>query len=151
MMLLEKYFDELEVGERWVSRGRTITEADIVNFCYLSGDWYPIHSNSVYAEYEGPFGARIAHGFLLLAVVSGLIVPPEPGALMANYGVDGLRFTRSVMIGDTVHAELEILAKQLRDDKTSGIVDVKVEAKNQNNILVMTFVEKTLTAVRSTL
>ncbi|GAF86639.1 unnamed protein product, partial [marine sediment metagenome] len=62
-----KYFEEIQVGDVEVTRARTITEADIVNFAAFSGDWYPLHTDVEYAK-KGPFGERIAHGMLVLSV-----------------------------------------------------------------------------------
>ena len=66
-----KYFDDFKMGEKIVTKGRTITEADIVLFAAFSGDWHQLHTNVEFAK-NGPFGERIAHGFLVLSVASGL-------------------------------------------------------------------------------
>lgn len=123
-----KYYEDFEVGDRIKTRGRTITEADIVLFASLSGDWYPLHTDAEYAR-KSPFGERIAHGFLVLSVASGLI-PLSEMAIMAFYGMDAVRFLRPTKIGDTLKVELEVVEKRDRDEK-SGLISFKEFIRNQ--------------------
>lgn len=132
--MLERYFDELEVGARSTSRGRTITEADIVNFSAFSGDWYPLHSDKEYAA-STVFGQRIAHGMLVLSVATGLI-SMKPGVVVAFYGVDSLRFVAPTFIGDTIRVEAELL--EMRDKGAFGVVTARQEIKNQRDEVVCT-------------
>lgn len=82
--MFEKYFNELNIGERWVSRGRTITEADLVLFSAFSGDWYPLHTDKEWAA-QTSFGQRIAHGMLVLSVAMGLLdMVPGPKVIAAQ-------------------------------------------------------------------
>ena len=122
-----KYFDDFEMGEKIVTKGRSITEADIVLFSAFSGDWNQLHTDIEYAK-EGPFGERIAHGFLVLAVASGLM-PLEEMAILAFYGMDKVRFVGPTKIGDTIHVEMEVLEKQEKEE--SGVVSFKTSIKNQ--------------------
>lgn len=101
-----KYFEDFQVGDVYISRGRTITEADIVNFAAFSGDWYPLHVDKEYAA-KSPFGQRIAHGMLVLSAASGLM-PLTDYAIVAFYGMDRVRFVGPTMIGDTIHVEAEV-------------------------------------------
>lgn len=133
--MLNKYFDQLTVGERWVSRGRTITEADIVMFAAFSGDWYQLHTDREWAA-RSPFGQRIAHGLLVLSVSSGLW-NLSGDAVVAFYGIDKLRFTAPTLIDDTVHAELEVVDKREKDPDR-GVVSIKQEIKNQRGETVIT-------------
>jgi acyl dehydratase len=126
--MISKYFDEIEVGERNVTAGRTITEGDIVNFAMFTGDWHPLHTDAEYAK-SGPFGERIAHGLLVISVASGL-VPLATGPVLAFYGMDKLRFMGATKIGDTIHVETEVLAKEERNE-SSGLVTSKQVIKNQ--------------------
>ncbi len=123
-----RYFDDFEIGEKIVTKGRTITEADIVLFAAFSGDWHQLHTNIEFAK-NGPFGERIAHGFLVLAVASGLM-PLEEIAVLAFYGMDKVRFLEPTKIGDTIHVEMEVLEKQEKNEK-SGVVSFKSCIKNQ--------------------
>jgi len=123
-----KYFDDFEIGEKIVSKARSITETDIVLFAAFSGDWHQLHTDIEYAK-KGPFGERIAHGFLVLSVASGLM-PLEEMAILAFYGMDKVRFVGPTRIGDTIHVEMEVVEKQEKNEK-SGVVSFKSSIKNQ--------------------
>lgn len=124
-----RYFEDMEIGEKTMSRGRTVTETDIVNFAALSGDWFPLHTNVEFAK-NGPFGERIAHGMLVLSIASGLM-PTADLAAVAFYGMDKVRFTAPVKIGDTIHVEMEVAEKQ--DKGRAGVVSFKESVKNQRD------------------
>ena len=115
MNFLDKYFDEIGVGERFRSRGRTITETDIVQWCALTGDWYVLHTDAHYAA-GTRFGQRIAPGLLVVAYAAGLGVPSDAPAVVANYGSNSLRFVAPTFIGDTLHLESEVLEKTVKRD-----------------------------------
>lgn len=133
--MINKYFEDYRVGETWVSsRGRTITEADLVNFCAFSGDWYPLHADREWAA-RGPFGQRIAHGLLVLSAASGLL-PLEPGFVLAFYGMDRLRFTAPTYIGDTIRLELTVTDKEPKDD-ARGVVTLEQRVRKQTGELVL--------------
>ena len=123
------YFDEIELGQKWVTKGRTITETDIVNFAYLSGDWHSIHTDQEYAA-QTTFGRRIAHGFLVLSVGTGM-VPAKRETVLALYGLDRVRFTAPVFAGDTVQLEMEAVEKKAREDG-SGVVTFDFQIVNQH-------------------
>ena len=146
-----KTFDELQIGDSLISHRRTVTEADIVNFGCLSGDHFYVHFDEVGAK-ESFFGKRVAHGYFVISVAAGLFVDPAPGPLMANYGLENLRFTEPVGIGDTIHVRLtakEKIRKEKRpdEDRASGVVVWDAEIKNQDDVTVavydiMTLVER---------
>jgi acyl dehydratase len=140
-MFLEMPFDDIAIGACWTSRGRTITETDIVLFAGLSGDWFPLHTDREYAA-TTPFGARIAHGMLVLSVASGLI-PLPAGRIVAFYGMDRVRFTRPVFIGDTIHARAEVVEKTVREDGR-GLLTILEEVRNQRQETVAVFTAKIL-------
>lgn len=117
----------MEMGARWTSGARTITEADIVNFAGISGDFYALHMDREYAA-KSVFGQRIAHGMLVLSYSTGLL-DLKPGYVQAFYGMDKVRFVKPVFIGDTIHVELEVVGK--KDREKGGVVTVKNEIKNQ--------------------
>ena len=125
-----RYFEDFLVGEVISSRGRTITEADIVNFCMFSGDWYPLHSDVEYAR-KSVFGGRIAHGFLVLSATSGLM-PLTEWAIVAFYGIDKLRFMAPTKIGDTLRVDMEVLEKKDKD-APGGVVAFGSVVKNQRD------------------
>jgi 3-hydroxybutyryl-CoA dehydratase len=123
-----RYFEDFQVGDKIVTRGRTITETDIVTFSAFSGDWHPLHTDVEYAK-KGPFGERIAHGFLVLSVASGLL-PLSEIAIIAFYGIDKLRFVNTVRLLDTIHVEFEAIEKQERDER-GGVITFRQTVKNQ--------------------
>ena len=135
-----KYFDDYDIDEKLITKGRSINESDIVLFAAFSGDWNPLHTDIEFAK-NGPFGERIAHGFLVLAVASGLM-PLEEMAIIAFYGMDKVRFVGPTRIGDTIHVEMEVLEKQ--EKEKSGVVSFKTSIKNQKEedvaVLIMKLV-----------
>lgn len=132
-----KYYDELSVGERYRSRGRTITEADIVNWCTSTGDMYVLHTNEEYAR-TTMFKQRIAPGFMIHAFLLGLSLPPNTETIVANYGAGPARFTAPVFIGDTIHLEQEVVAKADRPSGKDGLVTTRLDAVNQHGKLCLT-------------
>jgi acyl dehydratase len=138
-----RYFDNFQIGEKLVTKGRTITEADIVLFSAFSGDWHQLHTNIEFAK-KGPFGERIAHGFLVLSASSGLM-PLEEMAIMAFYGMDRVRFLEPVRIGDTINVEMQVAEKKEKNEK-SGVVSFKNSIKNQRESDVAIFTMRILIA-----
>lgn len=96
-------FDSLSEGQRFTTRGRTITEADVVSFGTLTGDLHPQHSDAVWAA-ESHFGERIAHGMLVISYAVGL-VPLEPGRVIALRRLGDVVFKQPARFGDTIHVE----------------------------------------------
>lgn len=135
--LLARWYDALAVGDRMTTHGRTVTEADIVMFCSLTGDMFRLHTDRHYAE-ASMFRQRVAPGLLVHAYVTGLGVPPAGEAILANYGSDELRFTAPVFIGDTVHLEAEVLEKTDRRAGRDGVVTLAWNGVNQNGRAVFT-------------
>lgn len=131
-----KCFDELEIGEGLTTHRRTVTETDVVNFGCLSGDHFYAHFDDVAAR-DSLFGKRVAHGYFVVSAVAGLFVDPAPGPVLANYGLENLRFIEPVGIGDTIHATLTVKEKTRRDkgpedERATGVVKWGVEVLNQN-------------------
>lgn len=138
-----RYFDELQVGESLLTHRRTVTEADIVNFGCLSGDHFYMHFDELAAR-DSQFGKRIAHGYFVLSAAAGLFVSPAPGPVLANYGLDTLRFINPVGIGDTLQARLTCKRKIDQGKKSAkgepqGVVAWDVEVTNQNGELVASY------------
>ena len=139
----KKSFDELRIGERLLTARRTVTEADLVNFGCLSGDFFYAHMDKIAAA-ESLFGERVAHGYFVVSAAAGLFVDAAPGPVIANYGMDNLRFVEPVKIGDTLQVELtckQKTPKALRDpeQKPHGVVVWDIKVKNQRNELVATY------------
>ena len=93
-------FEDLAEGAAFTTRARTVTEADVVGFAALTGDWHPLHTDAVWAA-DGPFGARVAHGLLVVSVAAGM-VPLDPDRVLALRGVRDVTFKRPVRLGDTI-------------------------------------------------
>lgn len=125
----EKSFDELELGERFTTPGRTIGEADITGFATLTGDTHPQHTDAEWAE-ASRFGERIAHGLLVLSCAAGL-VPFDPDRVVALRKVGEAVFKAPVKIGDTVHVEGEVTKKRELDDD-HGLVECRWKVLNQD-------------------
>jgi 3-hydroxybutyryl-CoA dehydratase len=128
-----KDFDTLTVGERFVTRGRTIGEADITSFATLSGDTHPQHTDAEWAA-GSRFGERIAHGLLVLSYAAGLM-PFDPERIVALRRVGEAVFKQPVRIGDTIHVEGEVVEKT-EIDACHGLVGTRWRVLNQNGKLV---------------
>jgi acyl dehydratase len=128
------YYDDLEPGEIWVSGARTITEADVVAFAGISGDFNPIHVDAEHAA-SGAFGERIAHGALVLAIATGLRQQQGTfrGSLKAWLGMRDWRFTAPVRFGDTLHVRTEVASTRETKDPTAGLVEQSVSVRNQRD------------------
>ena len=134
------YFEDLQIGDSLLTHRRTVTEADIVAFGGISGDYFYMHFDEVAAR-DSAFGQRIAHGYFVLSAAAGLFVSPAPGPVLANYGLDTLRFVKPVAIGDTIQARLTAKRKIDRNKvdtqgKGQGVVAWDVEVSNQRGELV---------------
>lgn len=128
--LITGYYEDLEVGTSSESRGRTITETDIVSFAGLAGDFHPLHTDAEYAA-NGQFGERIAHGLLTLAVASGLMTLSHQ-SVRAFYGMDTVRFLRPVRIGDTIRVRSDIAEIDPPKDG-AGKVSLNINIVNQRD------------------
>ena len=120
MSTFEKSFDQLEVGERFTTPARTISEADIMSFATLTGDQHPQHTDAGWAE-TSRFGEQIAHGLLVLSCAAGL-VPFDPDRVVALRKVADAVFKAPVKIGDSVHVEGEVTKTRELDDE-HGLVE----------------------------
>src|SRR5205085_9944455 len=113
---VRKYYDELEIGETLITHRRTITEADIVNFAGISGDFFYAHMDDIAAK-DSFFEKRVAHGYFVLSAAAGLFVEPSPGPVLANYGLESLRFVKPVYPGDTIQATLTVKQKTAKEKR----------------------------------
>jgi len=132
------YFEEFEIGQRFYSSGRTITESDIVSFAGLSGDYNQIHTDVQFAE-NPPYGKRIAHGLLVTSVASGLISQSGliEGTVLAFREINNWKFAKPTYIGDTVHVEVDVKATKALRRLGGGAVEIAISVKNQNDEIVM--------------
>lgn len=135
-----KYFEDLNVSDTFTTARRTITETDITLFAGLSGDYNPLHTDSVFAE-KTEFKTRIAHGLLTLSVVSGLHfrLGIGDGTLVALLSINNVRFISPVRAGDTVHCILEVKEKKESSKPDRGVVVFKDKVLNQNGETVLEY------------
>lgn len=131
-----RYFEEFSVGDTFTSPARTVTEADVVTFAGLSGDYNPLHTDEEFAK-TTPFGRRIAHGVLGLSITTGLMARLGlfDGTAVAFLGLDW-RFTKPIFIGDTIHFEMEVLEKRETRHPDRGVLVRGVKLLNQRGEVV---------------
>ena len=140
---MNKTFDDYQLDEVMISRTRTITEADIVAFAGLSGDFHELHMSEEFAK-RGPFGRRIAHGALIFSISTGLTI--QMGAsehIIAFYGLDKLRFVKPVFIGDTLQVKKRVVELTPKDDQR-GVVAFETTVLNQHQEPVVVYVDRVL-------
>ncbi|WP_416424119.1 phenylacetic acid degradation bifunctional protein PaaZ [Pseudomonas sp. App30] len=147
-----RHFQDLQIGESLLTHRRTVTEADLVNFGCLSGDHFYMHFDELAAR-RSQFGQRIAHGYFVLSAAAGLFVSPGEGPVLANYGLDTLRFINPVAIGDTIRARLTCKrkidqGKQSPQGIPQGVVAWDVEVTNQRDEVVASYDILTLVVKR---
>ncbi|MGF1510756.1 MAG: phenylacetic acid degradation bifunctional protein PaaZ [Myxococcota bacterium] len=118
----QKHFEELQVGDSVRTRSRTITLEDIERFADLSGDHFYAHMDQDAAAANPLFEGRVAHGYFVVSMAAGLFVHPDPGPVLANYGLDRCRFTSPVYPGEELHVEFTCKSKSLRIDAGYGEV-----------------------------
>jgi acyl dehydratase len=131
------YWEEWEIGAEFESPARTVTEADIVQFAGLSGDYNPLHVNEEYCK-TTMFGGRIAHGPLVYAIAAGLLFQLHlyDDTLIAFLGFEDLRFTKPVKPGDTIHARVKVLEKTETSKPDRGVMKRQLLVINQRGEVV---------------
>jgi len=141
-------FDDLELGKTLVTEGRKISLKDIEHFAEFTGDNFYAHMDPVAAEANPFFPGRVAHGYLLLSFAAGLFVDPAPGPVLANYGLDNLRFLTPVSPDDTIKVQLTAKSKKKRNEEY-GEVKWDVEVSNEKDELVATYDLLTMNAIET--
>jgi oxepin-CoA hydrolase/3-oxo-5,6-dehydrosuberyl-CoA semialdehyde dehydrogenase len=139
-------FGEVQPGKTIVTEPRIITMEDIEHFAHFTGDTFYAHMDEAAAAANPFFGGRVAHGYLLLSFAAGLFVDPAPGPVLANYGLDNLRFMKPVKPGDSIRVQLTAKAKTPRN-ADYGEVRWSVLLTNQNNETVATYELLTMNAM----
>ena len=131
------YWEEWEIGAEFESPARTVTEADIVTFAGLSGDYNPLHINEEYCK-TTIFGTRIAHGPLVYAITAGLLFQLHlyDDTLIAFLGFENLKFTNPVKPGDTIHAKIKVLEKRETSRLDRGVMKRQLQVLNQRGEVV---------------
>ncbi len=132
-------YDDLVPGARFVSYRRTVTESDIVGFTAFAGLRLPIFVDDEYARTEGPYGTRIAPGFLTASLSAGMMETVLGPDTLAGLGMDGFRFSVPVRPGDTLHARITILERRPARDATRGLVGLGIEMVNQRGEVALAY------------
>lgn len=132
------YFEEFQVGQSWVSPGRTVTESDIVTFAGLSGDYNQIHVDAEYAK-NSPAGQRVAHGILVLSIMSGLALRSGvlEGTVLYFREINEWKFVKPTMIGDTIHVEMEVTESKALPRLGGGLIVIAMKGVNQSGETTM--------------
>jgi acyl dehydratase len=132
------YFEDFELEQQIITVGRTVTETDVVQYAGLSGDYNQIHTDAEYSK-DIAFGRRVAHGLLVVSIVSGLAFQTGvmEGTVIAFREIGSWKFSRPVFIGDTVHAVLEVVNLKKLPRLGGGSVDIKISVINQEGKTVM--------------
>jgi 3-hydroxybutyryl-CoA dehydratase len=131
--VFDQPWENVRVGDTFETRARTITEADVVQFAAMTGDWHPAHSDETWAT-ESIFGRRVAHGMLVIAYSLGL-VPND--AILALRRIKSINFKKPVFLGDTIHVEGKVAGKRPMSPE-AGMVTGRWRTKNQNGEAICT-------------
>ncbi|MBM3151602.1 MAG: dehydratase [Chloroflexi bacterium] len=132
------YFEQFEIGQKFATVGRTVTEADVVNFAGISGDFNQVHTDLEYSR-KSSFGTRVAHGLLVLSIASGLILRTGilEGTVMAFREINDWKFVKPALAGDTISAEIDITARKPFPRLNGGAVTIRINVRNQAGETVM--------------
>ena len=135
----QKVWEDFEVNQKIVTEAITVTEAHIVNFAGVTGDFYFLHMNEEYMK-NTAFGTRIAHGPLTFSLAVGLVGQTKifADSLIGFLGANNLRFPEAVKPGDTIHVEVEIIGKRETSKPDRGVVTMQYIVKNQRDETVAT-------------
>lgn len=143
----KKYFDDLVIGDSLLTKTRTITLEDVEKFADLSGDHFYAHMDDDLAR-RSIFDKRVAHGYFVLSAAAGLFVEPGFVPVMANYGLEGLRFIKPVYPGDTIQVRLTVKSIRPKEGENQGVVEWDVIVFNQMDEQVAVYTLLTLVAKR---
>jgi len=133
-----KRMSELVIGDTLRTDSRTVTIADIEHFAEFTGDKFYAHMDEEAAKASPIFAGRVAHGYLILSFAAGLFVWPDPGPVLANTGLENLKFLTPLYPGDSMRVELTVRSKSLKSEDT-GVVRWAVEIFNQKDEFVATY------------
>jgi oxepin-CoA hydrolase/3-oxo-5,6-dehydrosuberyl-CoA semialdehyde dehydrogenase len=141
-----KTFERLEIGDTLHTASREVKLADIDHFAEFTGDHFYAHMDEAAAKRNPFFEGRVAHGYLIISFAAGLFVDPDFGPVLANYGVDDLRFAKPVNVSDTLKVRLTCKQKTLREGSGYGEVRWDTEVSNQDDEIVATYDVLTMVA-----
>ncbi|MCF8033237.1 MAG: MaoC family dehydratase N-terminal domain-containing protein [Desulfarculaceae bacterium] len=146
-MLDTLFFDDFTVGQKFVSKGRTVTEADVVNFSDLTWDHNSLHTDEEYAK-DSRFGRRIAHGILGIAMHAGLTSYLTADSIVALMGLNW-KFKKPIFIGDTIHVEQTVKEMRPLPDGARGVLTFAKDVVNQDGEIVQQGEVTVLLAMKS--
>jgi oxepin-CoA hydrolase/3-oxo-5,6-dehydrosuberyl-CoA semialdehyde dehydrogenase len=141
------HFEDLGIGQTFLSKPRTVTLEDIEHFAHFTGDTFYAHMDEEATKGHPFFPGRVAHGYLLLSFAAGLFVDPDPGPVLANYGLDNLRFVKPIQPGEAIKVRLTAKEKSPRN-KQYGEVRWDVEITTDKGETAATYELLTMNAVR---
>ncbi|WP_353476639.1 phenylacetic acid degradation bifunctional protein PaaZ (plasmid) [Salipiger sp. H15] len=141
-----KSLAELAIGDQLVTERRVITEEDVEHFAHFTGDTFYAHMDSAAAKANPFFDDRVAHGYLIASFAAGLFVQPDPGPVLANYGVDNLRFLTPVYFGDSLQVRLTCKQINPREGTVYGEVRWDCRVTNQKDEVVAEYDVLTMVA-----
>lgn len=143
------YFDEFEVGQHFRTVSRTITESDVVTFAGLSGDYNQLHTDEEFAK-NTPYGHRIAHGLLGMAIASGLTMRSGvlEGTALAFREINNWKFSNPIFLGDSIYVDLEVKETKALPRLGGGSVLIEMSVKNQHDEITMRGIWTVLVANR---
>ena len=134
----KRKMSELSIGDTWKTPSREVTIEDIEHFAEFTGDKFYAHMDEEAARASPIFEGRVAHGYLILSFAAGLFVWPDPGPVLANTGLENLRFLTPLYPGNSMRVELAVRSKSLKSEET-GVVRWAVEVFNQRDEMVATY------------
>ena len=136
-------FDAFNIGDVHVTYGRTVTQTHLVNFTAMAGMQLPLFINHNLAQ-DGPYGEPIVPGFLTASLSGGMMESVLGTNTLAGLGMDCFRFKTPVKMGDTLHAEIEIVSKKVTQDEKRGVLGVHVDVVNHRSEVVLEYTAKVL-------
>ncbi len=143
------FFEDIEVGQTWISASRTVTETDVIQFATSTGDFNPLHVDFEFAA-KSHYRQPIAHGLLGMSWVAGLGSQAPNVSTLAFVAVRNWEFQKPLFFGDTVHVETECVSREI-SGRRSGKVQWRRRLLNQKNEIVQEGVFETLVAMRTPL
>ncbi len=143
-------FEQIDVGQRWHSEGRTLTEAELAMSCMLTTDWHPIHADEEFAK-TTPIGRRMFHGTFGIAIAFGMATRyPELGdSVIAATGLTAWKYLAPLFVGDTVHVEVEIIGKRVTSDGKRGVIERRLRLLKHTGEVAQEGVAGTLVRIKA--
>ena len=137
--MAQKIFEEYIVGEKFHSYGRTMTEADLVNYTNLAGLKLPLFIDAEYCKKHSIFGTRVFPGLLTASIAAGMLEDILGKYTLAALGLDRFKFSAPVKAGDTLHTRITVEGKKDVSDKTRGVLTVRISVVNQTDAVPLEF------------